>query len=66
MTTFLDPPEGKVLYEVTPKIHPLPQAGDERGLSQAPQTPSGAAGTDKMRQEFGNLAAQVLGPKLVS
>lgn len=64
MTTFLDPIEGKVQHEVTPKMHS--PAGEERGPSRAPQASAGAADANKMRQGFGNVVAQVLGPKLAS
>ena len=47
-------------------MHAPPPAREERGLSQAPQAPVGAAGAYKMMQEFWNLAAQVLGPKPAS
>lgn len=64
MITFLDPIEGEVQHEVTPKMYS--PAGEERGLSRAPQASAGATDANKMRQGFGNLVARVLGPKLAS
>lgn len=39
MTTFLDPIEGEVLHEVTPKVHP--SAGEGRDFPRLPQSQQG-------------------------
>ena len=46
--------------------HTHTPAREERGLSQAPQTPVRAADANTVMQGFWNLVAQVLGLKLAS